>query len=92
VRKPEEQEEFLQHGRFGEGRPSQLRTAFSTPVIVGIAFIVLGFVMIGIAVVFKIGRDDGGPFFLMGFFGSLIVGFGFFVWVLAIKIVKLFKH
>lgn len=92
VRSPQEQEDFLKHGRFGEGSPSQIRTAFSKSVIIGSAMIILGFLFIGTAVIFKIGRDDGGPLFMMGFFASLIIGLGCFLWALTRKIVKTFRH
>ena len=92
MRKPQDQEDFLTRGRFGDGCQSQMRTGFSWPVIIGSAFIVLGFLFIVIASLFKIGRDDGGPFFAMGFFASLIFGLGCFLWALARKIAEAFKR
>jgi len=61
VRSAQEQEDFLNRGRFGDGVPSQIRTAFSRLVIIGFAFIALALLFMSTAVVFKIGRDDGGP-------------------------------
>lgn len=92
MRSPQEQEEFLKHPRFGEGNPSQIRTAFSKSVIIGFAMIAIGFLFIGSAVIFNIGRDDGGPLFMMGFIVSLIIGLGCLLWALTQKIVKTFKH
>lgn len=69
-----------------------MRTGVSWPVIIGSAFIVLGFLFIGIAALLNIGRDDRGPFFAMGFFASLIFGLGCFLWALDRKIAEAFKR
>jgi hypothetical protein len=88
MRSPKEQDDFLEHGRFGEGAPSLIRTAFSTPVIIGLVLIALGSALAGIAVLLGIGRDDGGPFFLMGFFLCVGVGSGFCLWGLVSKLIS----
>ena len=88
MRNAQEQEDFLNRGRFAEGNSSQI----SKLVITGFAFIALGLLLAGATVVFKIGRDDGGPYFVMGFFVSLIAGFGCFLWALAQKIVRSLRH
>jgi hypothetical protein len=86
------QEDDLKGGRFGDGTPNQIRTAFSRPVIVGLAFIVLGFLFLGTAVLFKIGRDIGEPYSAIGFFASLIVGLGCLLWALARRIADTFRR
>jgi hypothetical protein len=44
MRSPQEQDEFLEHGRFGEGHGNPIRTAFSAPVIIGLVLVAIGFV------------------------------------------------
>jgi hypothetical protein len=82
MRSPQEQEDFLERGRFGEGSPGLIRTAFSRPVIVGIGLIIFGASLLGIAALFKIGRDDGGPLFIMGWIVSSVAGLLCFLWAL----------
>jgi hypothetical protein len=82
MRSPREQEQFLERGRFGEGKPSPIRTAFSKPVIIGIGLMIFGASLLGIAALFEIGRDDGGPLFIMGWIVSSVAGLLCFLWAL----------
>ena len=80
MRSPEEQEEFLEHGRFGEG-PQEVATARIGKVLwIGLSFLFAAAALLGSAVGFKIGRDDGGPFFVMGFIAASAVGIVLCVW------------
>jgi hypothetical protein len=82
MRSPQEQDDFLNHGRFDEGNPSLIRTA----VIIGLVLIALGFALAGFSYLAGIGRDDGGPFFLMGFVLSVSIGLLFCLWGLVLKL------
>jgi|HubBroStandDraft_3_1064219.scaffolds.fasta_scaffold914727_1 hypothetical protein len=88
MRSPEEQDDFLEHGRFNESRAKSDWSAFSTPVTIGLILVVIGFACIGIGVLFGIGRDDGGPFLLMGFILSVAAGCGLFLWALVRKLMR----
>jgi hypothetical protein len=74
MRGPERQKEFLEHGRFGEGEESIARTKVDRLLRIGLIFLLAGAVILGSTVVFGIGRDDGGPLFVMGFITSGVVG------------------
>jgi len=87
MRSSREQNEFLEHGRFGERTPSLIRSTFSRPMLIGLVLIALGVARIAIAALFGIGRDDGGPLFLMGFFLSASLGLGFCIWGLLSKLI-----
>jgi hypothetical protein len=76
MRSPDEQEEFLEHGRFGEGNRSLTLAGVPAFVKIGLAFIGVGCACIGAMVLFHIGRDDGGPFFVMGSILCGVVGAG----------------
>ena len=67
MRSSQQQEEFLRRGRFGEGEETIARTKVNRLVWYGLSFLVAACALIHSAVVFGIGRDDGGPFFVMGF-------------------------
>jgi hypothetical protein len=84
MRSPEEQEDFLKHGRFGEGTHTVTRRPKIDKVLwIGLAFLAASGALLGSAIVFRIGRDDGGPFFLMGFIAASAVGVVLCVWGLA---------
>jgi hypothetical protein len=83
MRSPEEQEDFLKHGRFGEGTYTLARPKIDKFLWIGLAFLVAGAALLGSAIVFKIGRDDDGPFFLMGFIAASAVAVVLCVWGLA---------
>ncbi len=72
MRSPEEQEQFLEHGRFGEGAQAITCAKIHLLVWIGLTFLLVGAALLGWAVVFKVGRDDGGPLFVMGF---IVMGF-----------------
>ncbi len=74
MRSPEEQEDFLKHGRFGEGARRMYRPKIDKVFGIGLAFLLVGAALLGSSVVFRIGRDDGGPFFFMGFIAASAVG------------------
>lgn len=74
MRSAEEQEEFLEHARFGEGAHVNTRSKIHRLVWAGLALLLVGGAILGTAVVFDIGRDDGGPFFVMGFIAAGAVG------------------
>jgi hypothetical protein len=80
MRSPEEQEDFLKHGRFGEGSQTIARSKIDKVLCIGLALLLAGGALLGSAVVFRIGRDDGGPFFLMGFIAATAVGIVLCVW------------
>ncbi|GEM_PF-6802309 len=65
TKSPEEQEDFLQHGRFGEGQP-KVRRPLSPLVKAAMVCFGLAIVSIAVPVLLHIGRDDGSPFFLLG--------------------------
>jgi drug/metabolite transporter (DMT)-like permease len=77
MRSPREQEDFLEHGRFGEGDQKLHHTRVDRLVWIGLFFIVAGCACLGSAVIFGIGRDDGGPFFVYGFILGIAVGAAF---------------
>jgi hypothetical protein len=74
MRSPDEQEEFLEHGRFGQGKQRHTRARVPALVKTGLAFIGVGCACIGAMALFHIGRDDGGPFFVMGSILCGVVG------------------
>jgi uncharacterized membrane protein YjjP (DUF1212 family) len=88
MRSPQEQDDFLEHGRFDERRAKFDRPAFSTPVTIGLVLVAIGFACIGIAVLFGIGTDDGGPFLVMGFIVSMTAGAALFLWALVRKLMR----
>jgi hypothetical protein len=79
MRGPDEQEEFLEHGRFGEGEQSVRRVRLPPLVKVGFAFIGAGCFCIAAPVILRIGRDDGAPFLILGYIFCAILGVGFWV-------------
>lgn len=80
MRSPEEQEDFLKHGRFGEGTQTIARPKIDKVFWIGVAFLLVGGTLLGSAVVFRIGRDDGGPLFFMGFIAASAVGVLLCIW------------
>jgi hypothetical protein len=74
MRSPEQQDDFLEHGRFGEGEQAPKRSSVDRLVWIGLLFLAAAGALLGSAVVFKIGRDDGGPFFVMGSIAAGSVG------------------
>jgi hypothetical protein len=72
VRSPQEQDEFLERGRFGEG--DEARNGVHRLVWIGLLSIVAGGTCLGAAVLFQIGRDDGGPFLIIGMLVGVVVG------------------
>ena len=66
MRDTERQEEFLEHGRFGEGEEALTRTKIGRLLAAAITF--------GSVVVFDIGRDDGGPLLVMGSIALAAIG------------------
>ncbi len=73
MRSPEEQEDFLERGRFGEG--DQGLTA-RIPLLVGVGLFcfVDGASCLAAMILLDIGRDDGGPLYLMGAILSGVAG------------------
>ena len=51
---PDEQEQFLEHGRSGEGTHTIARPKIDKVLWIGLAFIVAGGALLGSAIVFKI--------------------------------------
>jgi hypothetical protein len=80
MRSPKEQEEFLEHGRFGEGPQSIRRPRIDQFLWIGVIFLFAAGALLGSAVVFNIGRDDGGPFFVMGSIAASTLGGVLCVW------------
>ncbi|HZQ55713.1 MAG TPA: hypothetical protein VFB14_26180 [Bryobacteraceae bacterium] len=74
MRPADEQKEFLEHAQFGEGKQSLTHTKVDRLFWIGLLFLVAAGAILGSAVVFKIGRDDGGPLFMMGFIAAGAVG------------------
>jgi hypothetical protein len=64
----------------GQTRNRLIHSAFPRSSIIGLVLIAIGIALIGIALLFGIGRDDGGPFFVMGCILSVALGFAFFLW------------
>jgi hypothetical protein len=60
MRSPEEQEVFLEHGRFGEEEQSLTKAGVPALVKIGLAIVGIGCVCIGAMVLFHVGRDDEG--------------------------------
>ena len=92
MRTPDEQDEWLERGRFAEGRREvaetcsrpariveQVREALNSLVMWSFILFGMGFVCAAATVVFKIGRDDGGPFFLLGAVLCAFLGVGFLI-------------
>jgi len=79
MRSPQEQEDFLEHGRFAEGEQSLGRTRVDRFVWLGLLSIATAGACFGSAVLFQVGRDDGGPFVVMGSILALAVGVTFCV-------------
>jgi len=63
MRSPQEENEFLERGRFGEGEQSPSRIRVDGFLWIGLLFLAAAGACLGSTVVFRIGRDDGGPFF-----------------------------
>ena len=80
MRSPQEQGDFLEHGRFGEGDQNLNRTKVDRLVWVGLLFIATAATCFGSAVLFRIGRDDGGPFFVIGSILGTVTGTVFCVY------------
>jgi hypothetical protein len=76
MRSPGEQEDFLERGRFGEGESSVPAVQIPTLAKIGLVLIGIGCACIGVIVIFQIGRDDGGPFLVMGSILCGIMGVG----------------
>jgi hypothetical protein len=74
MRSPQEQEEYLEHGRFGDGKPNLTCARVSPMVVVGLLFVAAGGALMPVAALLGIGRDDGGPFFVMGAIVSGTIG------------------
>ena len=70
MRSPEEQSDFLEHGRFGEGAQTIALPKIDEVLWISFAFLLIGGVLLGSVVAFRIGRDDGGPIFLTGFIAA----------------------
>lgn len=70
MRSADEQTEFLEHGRFGEGDQSPTRVKVDRLFWIGLLFLVASGAILASAIVFRIGRDDGGPLFVMGFIAA----------------------
>ena len=64
----------------GQTRNRLIHSAFPRSSIIGLVLIAIGIALVGIALLFGIGRDDGGPFFLGGGILSVGLGFAFFLW------------
>jgi hypothetical protein len=64
MRSAERQSEFLEHERFG-GEETLTPTKVDQLLWIGLPFLLGAGVAFGSAVVLGIGRDDGGPFFVM---------------------------
>ncbi len=58
---PEERDEFLEHGRFGEGEHSIYRTRVDPIVWLGLPLLVAAGAYLGLSGILGIGRDPGGP-------------------------------
>ncbi len=74
MRSADEQEEFLERGRFGEGDQSPASIRVDRLFWIGLLFLIAAGAILGSPVVFRIGRDDGGPFFMMGFIAAGGIG------------------
>ena len=75
MRDAKKQEEFLEHGRFGEGEETAAGTKVDPLFLTGLLFLLAAAaVIVAPTVVFGPGRFDGGPFFLMVFIASGTVG------------------
>jgi hypothetical protein len=66
MRSPEEQQEFLEHGRYGEGVQAPKRIHLHRLVRAGLLSLFAGGTLFGLMIALNIGRDDGGPLFFMG--------------------------
>ena len=64
----------------------------ASSVIIGIGLIIFGASLLGIAALFKIGRDDGGPLFIVGWIVSSVAGLLCFLWVLWGKLRRGLTH
>jgi hypothetical protein len=63
MRSPREQEDFLERGRFGEGK--QAPTSPVPPLVgLGLFFIAVGCACLAAIVLLQLGRDDDGTLFL----------------------------
>ena len=80
MRSPEEQEDFLEHGRFGEGTRTMARARVDQLVWIGLVILVAGGALLGSAALFNIGRGDGGPFFVLGSIVAAAVGVILCIW------------
>jgi len=78
MRSTEEQEDFLEHGRFGEGTRKRVRV--DQLVWIGLLFLLVGAALFGSVVVFNIGRDDGGPLFVQGSIVASAIGLVVCIW------------
>src|SRR6185437_14817055 len=76
MRSSEEQQHFLEHERFGEQKPGLLGSAFPKAATVrsGLLAVGLGLLTFMVPVLLHIGRDDGGPFFLMASLALICLG------------------
>jgi hypothetical protein len=83
MRSGEEQEDFLEHGRFGEGAESITRAKVDRLVWIGLLLLLAGGALLGSIAVFKIGRDDGGRFFVLRCIVASAVGVVLCIWGLA---------
>ena len=71
MRSPREQEDFLERGRFND---DQVRSRLNPPLMAGLLLIAAGATCLGVAALFHIGRDDGGPFLLLGALMAFVLG------------------
>ena len=74
MRDTERQEEFLEHGRFGEGEEALTRTKVGRLLWIGLFCLFAAAITFGSVVVFDIGRDDGGPLLVMGSIALAAIG------------------
>ena len=74
MRSPEEQEDFLEHGRFGEGDQNLARTKLQVLVWIGLLFFAIAAACFGSIIAFQVGRDDGGPLLVQGAILALAIG------------------
>ncbi|MGH9653323.1 MAG: hypothetical protein ACRD6B_07635 [Bryobacteraceae bacterium] len=79
MRAPDEQEDFLERGRFGEGKQRVGGNTLNPLVKWALIFFGITIVCIAVPVVLSIGRDDGGPFFLQGAMLCVLLGVGFLI-------------
>lgn len=76
MRSREEQQHFLDHERFGEQKLRLFRSAIPKTAIarLGLLAVVLGLLIFILPVLLHIGRDDGGPLFLMASSALICLG------------------